>query len=125
MGWLYRDEARADSDEVYSALETGSLQAVVPALFYLEVANTLLMGERKKRTTAEESDRFYSTVLSLPIDIRMLSQPELADVLRLGRSYKLSAYDAAYLHLVLTTKLPLHSKDTDLLAAVAAASARE
>jgi YhcG PDDEXK nuclease domain len=49
MAWYFKDEATAYTNAVRASLATG--RAAVPALWPLEVANVLLMGERRKRST--------------------------------------------------------------------------
>jgi hypothetical protein len=47
MAWYFKDEATPYSNAVCAALATE--RAAVPVLWPLEVANVLLMGERRKR----------------------------------------------------------------------------
>ena len=49
MAWYFKDEATPYTNAVRAALATE--RAAVPALWPLEVANVLLMGERRKRST--------------------------------------------------------------------------
>jgi len=53
MAWYFADESNAYADAVLTALETG--RAVVPSLWPLEVANTVLVGERRKRSTEAQA----------------------------------------------------------------------
>jgi predicted nucleic acid-binding protein len=49
MAWYFKDEATPYTTAVRAALATE--RVVVPSLWSLEVANVLLMGERRKRST--------------------------------------------------------------------------
>lgn len=49
MAWYFKDEATSYTQAVRAALATE--RALVPALWSLEVANVLLVGERRKRST--------------------------------------------------------------------------
>ena len=49
MAWSFEDESDDYADAALDRLAT--LSAIVPALWPLEVANALLMGERRKRST--------------------------------------------------------------------------
>ena len=49
MAWYFKDQATPYTNAVRAAL--ASHRAAVPALWPLEVANVLLMGERRKRST--------------------------------------------------------------------------
>jgi hypothetical protein len=53
MAWSFEDESDEYSDAVLDRL--ASTSAVVPALWPLEVANALLIGERRKRSTEAET----------------------------------------------------------------------
>lgn len=113
MAWCFEDEQDAKADAVLSQLE--SLRAVVPPLWSLEVANVLLVAERRRRLTQVESTRFLELLRSLPIDVDCDTSPRLMDeVLALGRQHRLSAYDCAYLELALRHGEALATLDGDL-----------
>ena len=103
LAWLIARADKAESalaDEAFG--EVSGNGAVVPALWYSEVANTLLVFERARRITEQDSVRYLADVGLLTItedDLPCAStQPR---VLELGRRHKLTAYDACYLELVL------------------------
>ncbi len=99
---------------------------MVPSLWPLEVANALLMGERRKRTTEAKVARFLTLLRSLPVTtddetgIRAWQES-----LHLARVHKLSVYDAAYLELAVRRGLPLATLDDPLKAAASAAGVAE
>ncbi len=55
IAWCYPDEKDAYSQSVLDALV--SEPAFVPELWHLEVANILVVGERRKRSTQPNTDR--------------------------------------------------------------------
>lgn len=114
MAWCFEDEADRYSDRVLAALSRAT--AVVPALWSLEVANVLLVSERRGRLTLEDGQRFLTHLAGLPIIVDP-SVPESGDLLALGRAHRVSAYDAAYLQLAIRTRLPLATRDRPLRAA--------
>ncbi len=119
LAWFFEDEADAYAESIEDSLAIA--QAVVPTLWSLEVANGLLVGERRKRTTEAKATQFLTLLSSLPIAV----DPETAvrawkDTLLLARAHHLSAYDAAYLELALRRGLPLASLDGPLKAAAKA-----
>lgn len=114
MAWCFEDEATPYSESALEALAEG--EAVVPPLWSLEVANVLVVGERKKRLLPAQSLRFVELLQSLPIAIEADIRP-LGEILGLAREQGLSAYDASYLDLAVRTGLPLASFDSDLLEA--------
>lgn len=89
--------------------------AIVPAIWHWEMANTLLVLERKGRI--EDAILTYAHVLRLPIDIELLAYSRdrraIAE-LELARKHRLSAYDAAYLALAKTASHPLATLDSRL-----------
>jgi predicted nucleic acid-binding protein len=94
-------------------------QAIVPTLFWFEVRNTLLMGERRKRNTPDQTTAFLADLALLPFEID--SQPREPAVLSLARRHELTIYDAAYLELAQRKTLPLASVDRALVRAAEAA----
>ena len=95
---------------------------VVPGIWLLEVANGLLVGERRRRATAAESDQFLDVLRTFRITI---DEPRLAgmtaSILSIARRFQLSAYDAAYLELAYRRGLPLATLDRKLAKAANAA----
>ena len=67
MAWSFEDESDEYADAVLDRLAATS--AVVPALWPLEVANALLMGERRKRSTEADTVKWLHILESLPIVI--------------------------------------------------------
>jgi predicted nucleic acid-binding protein len=113
MSWCFEDECSEYADKVLERLQTED--AIVPAIWPLEVANVLVAAERRKRLTAADSTRFVKLLQDLPIVVAE-QEPDrtLADVLALARASRLSSYDASYLDLAMTSGLPLATLDTNL-----------
>jgi predicted nucleic acid-binding protein len=113
VAWFFEDEASAYAESVEDALT--SVAAIVPALWPLEVANALLIGERRKRTTEAKVTRFLSILSSLPVSVDdetvIRAWPES---LQLARTHALSVYDAVYLELALRRGLPVATLDAKL-----------
>jgi predicted nucleic acid-binding protein len=88
----------------------------------LEVANALLMGERRKRSTEAETIKWTGILASLPIAIDGETHSRAwSDTLSLARGHNLSAYDAAYLELAIRRGMPLATIDGKLRTAAEAA----
>lgn len=120
LAWFFEDEDDEYANAVQDSLAAG--EAHVPALWPLEVANALLMGERRKRTTEAKVASFLTLLDSLPIVV----DPETvararSDTLHLARAHGLSVYDGAYLELALRLGLPLATLDDKLSAAAKSA----
>ena len=113
MAWCFKDEATDETKAIFRRLSKESV--LVPAHWHLEIANTLLVSERRKRITVGESAQFLGTLESLDIEIdQEISNRAFRDILPLGRVHRLTSYDAAYLDLALCRGLPLASLDDDL-----------
>jgi predicted nucleic acid-binding protein len=113
LAWCFPDEASAYADGVLVALEGKAI--LVPAVWSLEVANAVLVGERKKRLRQPDIRRFTMLLggLSLVQDIQSISE-HVSNILPLAREYGLSAYDAAYLELSIRHGAALATLDSKL-----------
>jgi predicted nucleic acid-binding protein len=89
--------------------------AVVPSHWRLEVANTLLMAERRGRLPPEEVAGLLARLAVLTITIDPETAARAWDACPdLVRRHRLSLYDAAYLELARRKGLPLASFDGPL-----------
>jgi predicted nucleic acid-binding protein len=124
LAWYFKDEADPYADAV--ATRFPGVQGVVPAIWPLEVANAVLMGERRKRSTEAQATQWLNHLDSLPISVDDETAAHAwGDVLRLARAHRLSAYDAAYLELALRRILPLATLDGPLKTAAKAIGVME
>jgi predicted nucleic acid-binding protein len=116
LAWCFPDESSDYADGVLTALEGRTI--LVPALWNLEIANAILVGERRNRLRKAEIRQFAALLeaLSLVQDMQPVGE-HLSNVLPLARKYGLSAYDAAYLELSIRRRAPLATLDGKLLAA--------
>jgi predicted nucleic acid-binding protein len=99
----------------------GTDGALVPTLWVLEIANVLLMAERRRRMTQAYRLASLVDLAALPI----VTDTETGarawnDTLCLAETHRLTVYDATYLELALRRSLPLASLDRDLCAAASA-----
>jgi len=113
MAWCFEDECDSYADAVLGSL--GKTEAVVPAIWPLEVANVLLVAERTKRLKKADTARFVELLCGLSIVVESLtSESVLSHVLASGREVRLSSYDAAYLELAMRQGLALATRDKAL-----------
>jgi predicted nucleic acid-binding protein len=116
MSWFFEDEATPSSIAVLDVLRAS--QALVPSLWPLEVANVLLVAEKRERTSEARSSRFVALLNSLPIVVDPATANQaLATTLHLGRQFGLSSYDASYLELAMREGCPLATLDEKLRSA--------
>jgi predicted nucleic acid-binding protein len=122
LAWCFPDEGSDYADRVLVALD--GISILVPAVWSLEVANAILVGERNKRLHQREIQRFTTLLQNLSVDQDAQSAEEnLTNVLPLAREFSLSAYDAAYLELSLRHSAPLATLDQRLRKAAQRAGA--
>ncbi len=87
-------------------------EAIAPALWWFEVRNTLLVGERRGRLTEADTATFLRELHRFGVIIDRT--PQEGAVMALARQYRLSVYDASYLELAQREALPLATLDRDL-----------
>jgi predicted nucleic acid-binding protein len=111
--WCFPDEEHSAAQLAFARIANET--ATTPALFWFELRNVLLTGERRKRIAVTETARFLGLVRDLPIIVDQ--EPDEAVVLNLARKHKLSVYDAAYLELAQRKSSPLATLDKALIEA--------
>jgi predicted nucleic acid-binding protein len=92
--------------------------AIVPALFWFEMRNTLIVNERRNRITEAGTAAFLESISKAAILVD--HAPSEANVLALARKHRLTVYDAAYLELAARKNIPLATLDGRLEAAARA-----
>lgn len=114
MAWCFEDESTGYTDSVLECLTNKT--AVVPALWNLEVANVLLLAEKKNRITKDQSIEFIDILSTLPIIVDpSTSSRAMHSIYTLALHANLTIYDAAYLELAIREKIPLLTLDKDLI----------
>ena len=111
-------QAFEDEDAAYAELVIEAIagdEALVPTLFWFEIRNALLMGERRRRFTAAKTASFLSDLELLPFVVDDL--PREAAVFEFVRKYQLTIYDATYLELAERKGLKLATLDDALVKA--------
>ena len=98
-------------------------RAVVPALWHLEMSNGLALAERRSILTGADVEHALLNIEQLQAraidtDSALIS---VRRSLSTARAFQLSAYDAVYLDLARSEKLPLASLDERLRSAAKAA----
>jgi predicted nucleic acid-binding protein len=114
LAWALPDETSKEAERFLSRISMRSI-LWVPALWWYEMANALLMAQRRKRLTEAERIRLTELYRKLPIrtDV-MLDSDIMWRFQTLGIEYNLSAYDAAYLELAQRRGLGLATVDRPL-----------
>lgn len=111
--WVLDDEQSDLADQVIDSLAFKT--ATAPHLWALELANILMVSERRKRIDATRRKLMAEAVR----DLGVIEQPHTQDaifgqVMDLAAKHGLSAYDASYLELAIRLGLPLATLDEPL-----------
>lgn len=119
LAWCFPDEQNEYADLILGSLP--SKTAIVPMLWHLEIANVLLVGERRKRCIQADITKWLDLLRALPIvtDAETMDR-SWRETIELGRTYNLSAYDASYLELASRHDIPIATLDAKLKAAAVA-----
>lgn len=111
--WCFPDETEATAEAAFDRLAVE--EAVVPALWWFEIRNILVVNERRGRIDAAGTAEVLADLDRLPI--RVDRTPDGSTVIALARKHRLTAYDAAYLELARRRGEPLATLDQALAAA--------
>jgi predicted nucleic acid-binding protein len=113
MAWAFREELTPFAERLLTDLVAG--EALVPAIWPLEVANVLLVSERRGRINRVDVARFTELLLGMPIRVHAATEGfAFEEALPLARDTGLSVYDASYLELAGRLGLPLATLDAAL-----------
>jgi predicted nucleic acid-binding protein len=115
LGWLLDVPIPPYAAKVRKMLEDGD-RAVVPAIWHLEMANTLLISTRRGKITQNDADTLLFNIESLlhgSIETR-IEGISVRRAMAVARAWSLTAYDASYLELAQTEKLALSTLDVQL-----------
>jgi predicted nucleic acid-binding protein len=121
MNWYLTDEQdRQYSVSVFTAL--GQREILVPSLWIYEIANVLLVAQRRGRIPPERIQYALETVADLNLRIDEIVPESALRLSRLALQHGLTVYDAAYLDLALRSCAPIATKDKALLKAMESAN---
>jgi len=114
---LLNESAAATASRIEALIATRS--TLVPELWAWEIANALVVAERRGRITAEARRQLASDVDRLPV-VHTPLRGGVAQLADIAASSGLTAYDACYLQLALTHGAGLCSTDARLAEAARA-----
>lgn len=101
--WVFSDERNSYSEAALNALL--NQKAVVPALWWYETRNLLIINELRGRIRQDDTNSFLQEFDKLPIATDQDAQKEI--ILKLARKGSLSIHEASYLELALRLGCPL------------------
>ena len=124
LAWIFERQnplevARANASLQH--LAHPEAKVIVPSLWYTEVANALLVAERRKVITIAAVTQFKTKLAALPVQCDEVPVTNTIEAtLSLARTHQLTSYDASYLELALRVGAKLATFDRALIAAAEA-----
>jgi predicted nucleic acid-binding protein len=117
LNWYFEDE---DDAGTRILRHVAGRTVLVPAHWEAEVANGILVAERRGRTSAAQIGHLFSLLDALDLEVDCDGALAVFDrVLPLARAHRLTIYDALYLELAERRGLPLATLDAALAQAAA------
>jgi predicted nucleic acid-binding protein len=118
LSWLLPDEDGRETDALADELERTT--AIVPAIWPYEVANALLVAQRRARIARSDSIRVRRALAVLPIEVETMPADHVLSVVSdLAGQLEVTSYDAAYAELAIRRRLSLATLDARLRKACA------
>ncbi|MFZ0774109.1 MAG: type II toxin-antitoxin system VapC family toxin [Candidatus Sulfotelmatobacter sp.] len=122
LAWFIDNPTPPLAERIRQALLQGG-KAVVPALWHPEMANGLVVAERRGTLSAAGTAQAIEQIGLLlgPTIERAVDVVSIKQALGTARTFQLTAYDAVYLETALRQELPLATLDRQLLTAASKA----
>lgn len=114
--WLLPDEKAPETDALLD--RSAEDRAIAPDLLWHEIRSVVLTAVRRGRVPEIDIDPTFQALLAL--GLRRADAGESSYIVRLAQRRNLSSYDATYLALALSERLPLATLDRKLAAAARA-----
>ncbi len=108
------DESGKHTEEVFQKIFDGSLIPAVPLLWYFEVCNVILISVRRNRIEQENVHRIMKLISELPTVPVNFSISEYYGIMDTAKEFELSFYDASYLFIARSEKIPIATYDKKL-----------
>lgn len=114
LGFVLKDEQEPRALRARELIRQG-VSTFVPAHWSVEVANGLVMAERRKRASQADTTESLNLIAALPV----VTDEETArrvgsETTALARQYGLTVYDAVYLELAMRKGAALTTSDSAL-----------
>ena len=117
FAWVYQGQATAETDRLLNEVAAGAM-VIVPALWYLEMANVLLIAQRRHRLTAVQRKAALEKLTAMQFTVdEEGTRHAFGKASELAEKHGLTIYDATYLELALRRSLPLATRDEALKSA--------
>lgn len=108
--WFFPDESHPVADQAWRLMYED--EAIAPAQWWFEIRNTLLVGERRARLSAQGTNDALARLSRMLI--RLQPTPNEHAVFSFARKHRLTFYDSVYLELAKREGLALATLDDQL-----------
>lgn len=118
LAWVLDNPVPAYALKVRQEILAGK-RGLVPAFWHLEIANAMATAERRRDLSAADAEDALDQIMVTAAS-RLNTETNLVsarDALSNARAFQLTAYDAVYLELARSERLPLATLDKGLRAA--------
>jgi predicted nucleic acid-binding protein len=114
--WLLPDERTAGAERAYVQLRRSAWTAHAPELWLWECSNIIVNGVRRQRIAVADTPQAWGLLdlVRTRVELSVLETGQVRACLALAVEESLSMYDAAYLWLAMSLRLPLLSHDDRL-----------
>lgn len=120
LTWCFSDQRCHYGDTILQRLV--EQVAIVPTLWWLEIANVTALAERRGGLSRAQRSRFFELLDSLRITTDPVDAPRtLEAVLELALTHQITVYDATFLEVAKRTRTPLATLDEPMRRAATAA----
>ncbi|SMM98567.1 Death on curing protein, Doc toxin [uncultured Candidatus Thioglobus sp.] len=110
IAWCLSDESSEYAEKILDLLTKE--QAIVPALWHLEVMNVLQMAQRKNRINKEQIPLILEKLGQLNIETdKAAININAIDFMQFVQKYDITSYDGIYLEISKREKLPIATLD--------------
>lgn len=114
IGWVHPAQATEQTEAMLDSIGQG-VRLEVPALWPVEVANALVVLERRRKLTRAERQAGLGWLQGLPVRVdHQMAALAFSRLSELASAHRLSVHDAAYLELAQRRQLMLGCKDGPL-----------
>ncbi len=118
LAWFVDNPIPIFAEQVQHRLAHGET-AVVPVLWLMEIANGLIVAERRRKLSIADCTRAIEKIRQLLDTVIEISVDEISILqnFETARTFQLTSYDAMYIDTARSARLPLATLDRQMLKA--------
>lgn len=115
LSWYLSDESSPPRDRILEDIVTGIAHLIVPDLWWYEMVNGIKSAVKRERISIEEANRIIFFLKGIEKEIIISDFQGQPSILNHAVTTGLTAYDAAYFHLAITSGAFLITADREIL----------